>query len=343
MADTLADAMRATRAEVMGEAPTGQRDLLVGIDVGGTTVKVALVSQEGEVIANDAVRTESMKTPEEVAAAAQAIKAIADAAKAEGDRVAAVGLAVPGVVSPDDELLLSPNITLDLGALVEKLKDVFGVGVYPVNDANAAALGELWQGAGSGDSLVFVTLGTGVGGGVVVGGKVIVGGKGSAGEIGHLTIEPDGRLCGCGRGGCLEMYASSRGVVLSYRDECEKSGAEPVELEHDAHALPIFDAARNGSPEAVAAVDRMGRALGQAMATIACVVDPAAFVIGGGMSPAFDLFGPALMDEYRKDVISACADTPIVVAELGNLAGMLGSAYHAANRAGLAVKVWQKS
>ncbi len=149
-----------------------QKDLLVGIDIGGTTVKAALVTMEGEIITQAAVRTGTMTTDEELERLARSILSVAGD---DAERVADVGLAIPGVVSPDDRLLQAPNITLDLPGLIEELRKVFpGAGVWPINDANAAALGELWQGAGAGNSsMVFVTLGTGVGAGVVVDGRIV--------------------------------------------------------------------------------------------------------------------------------------------------------------------------
>lgn len=211
-----------------------------------------------------------------------------------------------------------------------------GVKVYPVNDANAAALGEMWKGAGEGArNLVFVTLGTGVGGGMVFDGAVAVGRSGGAGEIGHIVVEPGGRQCNCGQQGCLEMYTSSRGLVYLYRAACEAAGEDPVPLEHDAHALPIFDAARTGDPVAQAAISQYSGYLGRALGMLACALDPEAFVIGGGISAAFDLFGPELLEAYRAATLPTCADTPIVEATMGNLAGMVGAACHAKTREGL--------
>ena len=304
------------------------KDLLVGIDIGGTTVKAALISLQGEILSQTAVRTEHMTTEEEIAKVAHAIGSVAGD---DIDRVRDVGLAIPGVVSPDDRLIQAPNIALDLPGLMEELKNVFpGAGVWPINDANAAALGELWKGAGTGtSSLVFVTLGTGVGAGVVVDGKIVVGIDGMAGELGHFNVEPDGRQCNCGLKGCLEMYASSRGLVYLYKKHCEKQGVEPVPLEHEAHALPIFEAARKGDAPANAAVADMATYLARALAGVAVTVNPGAFVIGGGMSGAFDLFGPLLREEFVARVMPAGRGTPIVPATLGNDAGALGAAYQA--------------
>lgn len=324
--------MREERGEAVGDERV---PYLVGIDVGGTTVKVALVTLDGDVVDFSAVRTESMQTPEELAAAAERVRAMAQGFAGDGARIAAVGLALPGVVTPEDKLLLAPNVQVNLDGLVEALAAAFGVPVYPMNDANAAALGELWRGSGQGArNLVFVTLGTGVGGGIVIDGNVVAG-RGGTGEIGHLPVEPDGLLCGCGNRGCLEMYTSARGLVHLYREACARRGQEPVALEHHAHSLPIFEAARAGDEVALEALAEYSGYLGRALAMIACTLDPDAFVVGGGMSAAFDLFGPLVADAYERTVIRTCRDIPIRAASLGNLAGMVGAAYHGARRSGL--------
>ncbi len=305
-----------------------EKDLLVGIDIGGTTVKAALISMEGEIISQTAVRTGIMQSEDELAKVAQSILAVAGD---DVDRVADVGLAVPGVVSPEDKLTNAPNISLDLEGLMDELAKVFpGCGIWPVNDANAAALGELWKGAGAGSkNLVFITLGTGVGCGIVIDGKIVVGAHGAGGELGHTNVVEDGRQCNCGLKGCLEMYASSRGLVLNYKEHCASLGVEPVKLDHEAHALPIFEAARNGDAAATAAVADLAHYLARALSNVAMTIDPGVFVIGGGMSGAFDLFGPYLREHYVEWSIPACQNTQILPASLGNDAGALGAAYQA--------------
>ena len=207
--------MSQTLVEILGvtedvDGACGPERLLVGIDVGGTTVKVALVTLDGVVQARDAVRTKSMRTGEEVLEAAKQVQALVAENLKPQQQVAAVGLALPGVVTAEDTLLMAPNVDVDLEGLILALERVMGVKVYPVNDANAAALGEMWKGAGEGArNLVFVTLGTGVGGGMVFDGAVAVGRNGGAGEIGHIVVEPGGRQCNCGQRGCLEIGRAS--------------------------------------------------------------------------------------------------------------------------------------
>lgn len=197
------------------------------------------------------------------------------------------------------------------------------------NDANAAALGELWQGSAQGArNMVFVTLGTGVGGGVVVNGQVISGIHGAGGEIGHMCMNPDeDRTCGCGGHGCLEQYSSATGVVSNYRIECAKRGIDPIELAGPSDSRAVFQACRDGDEAARAAMETMASYLGRALATIAAIVDPDAFVIGGGASASSDVFLEPLVAHYRSRALKVCADTPIEIASLGNDAGIIGAAY----------------
>jgi glucokinase len=300
--------------------------MYLGIDVGGTTIKAALIGDDASVGRRTTIRTGTMTSREAVGPVVDALVDLVGR-----NDIASCGLAVPGVVNARGELVMAPNIDLDLPLLVEGLKAALDVPVVCVNDANAAALGELWGGSGKAyDSVVFLTLGTGVGAGVVVDGKLVVGRGGMTGECGHINVvEEGGRLCGCGRTGCLESYASAPGLVKTYLELCEAHGVEPVALEHAGHALPVIEAARAGDPVAVEAVGSMAKMLGRAMAAIAVVLGPEAFILGGGVSGGFDVFEAPLLEAYRTYVIPAGADIPVVVAELGNDAGIVGAAYFA--------------
>ena len=163
---------------------------------------------------------------------------------------------------------------------------------------------------------------------MVVDGKVVAGANGAAGEIGHITVNPAEPLeCGCGRHGCLEQYASAKGMVRVYREECARLGTEPVALSGDTDTLSLFDAYKAGDEAAKAAVSLMCDRLGLALSIVSGVTDPERFVIGGGVAGGFDLFKDELAERYRHYVLGCCADTPIVVAELGNDAGIFGAAY----------------
>ena len=173
-------------------------------------------------------------------------------------------------------------------------------------------MGELWAGAARGrKSCVIVTIGTGVGGGIVVDGHVVSGVAGAGGEIGHLCMNPDEeRVCGCGGKGHLEQYASATGIVTSYLEECEKRDREPVALDGPSDSRSVFAAAKDGDEAAWAAIDIMCDYLGRALSMIANVVDPEAFVLGGGTSNSSDLFLERLEASYRRYAIPVTADKP---------------------------------
>ena len=304
-------------------------ELFVGIDVGGTTVKEGLVNRNGEVLSKLSVPTPPLIDEAGYAAVIDGIKSLLDAQ--DGDVVLkGIGLAVPCPVPDDGNVKLIANASLDLPGLSAALKAAFeGAAVAFVNDANAAALGEMWRGSALGHrSMALVTLGTGIGAGVVIDGKVIGGANGAGGEVGHTCVNPaEERVCGCGRRGCLEQYASATGVVNSYKMECEKRGAQPVELSGPSDSKSVFDAYQAGDEAATAAVDTMVEYLGLALANLACTVDPEAIVLGGGLSAAGDLFLDKLVERFKYYTLSVCADTPIEIASLGNDAGLIGAAY----------------
>lgn len=304
----------------------------VGIDIGGTSIKMGLVTERGEVLATSKVSTGALDSDGAFAKVCEGVRALAEQGGIDAGELDAIGLDVPGVVLEDGTLTMAPNITLDLAGLTTTLCEAYPQASLTVlNDANAAALGEAWLGSGNArGGTVMVTLGTGVGAGVVIGGNVIAGAHGAAGEIGHLNVEPEEtETCNCGCRGCLEQYASARGLIRLYREECEADGAEPVAIAHATDALAVFEAARGGNAQAARACERLGRYLARALAAVAVTVDPDAFVVGGGMSGGWDTFGRACLAHYREVAVSACKDTPIRPASLGNDAGFLGAARRA--------------
>lgn len=308
------------------------RAVAVGIDIGGTSIKMGLVTSEGNVLATSKVRTGALDNEAAFAEVRDAVLALVGGAGIDADSPDGIGVDVPGVVLGDGTLVMAPNVTLDLDGLLACLREAFPAAVLSaLNDANAAALGEAWMGSGdAAGSTVMVTLGTGVGAGVVIDGRVIAGAHGAAGEIGHLNVEPnETEACNCGCRGCLEQYASARGLIRLYHEECERDGAEPVEIAHATDALAVFEAARGGNAQAARACERVGRYLARALAATAVVADPDAFVIGGGMCGGWDTFGEACEEHYRELAIVACKDTPIRPATLGNDAGFIGAARQA--------------
>lgn len=310
----------------------GSPDLLLGVDVGGTSVKAGLFTTEGELVAEGQVPTPALVDEGAYAAVTGCLSDLVGRAGAEPGDVVGVGLDIPGPIGEDGLPGFIPNARIDLLGLEAALARAFPrARIAALNDANAAALGELWRGAAQGErSVVFVTLGTGVGGGVVCDGRLVAGKDGCGGEIGHITVNPrETATCGCGRRGCLEQYASATGVVRSYRQACERLGTDPAPLSGPSDSYAVFQALAAGDEAADEAVGTMCSYLALALSTISAVVNPGAFVIGGGMGEAFDAFSGRLVSEFRAQCLGPVADTRFERASLGNRAGMYGSAYQA--------------
>lgn len=303
-----------------------------GVDVGGTTVKIGLFSTEGALLDKWEIPTHTadhgrMILPEIAAsiAAKQAERHIPDR------QVEGIGIGVPGPVGPDGTVYKCINLGWGVFNLKEAMNRLLpGIpNVAAGNDANVAALGELWQGGGMGRrNAVLFTLGTGVGGGVVLDGRIVSGANGGAGEVGHMTVEPNETIpCTCGKRGCLEQYASASGVVRMARQmlaECgEPSALRGMEV---FTAREVCDLAREGEPFALKVIERFGDYLGRAMSYVACTIDPDVFIIGGGMSRAGELVTEAAMKYYRQYAFHVSTDTRAVIAELGNDAGIYGGA-----------------
>lgn len=308
------------------------KQICFGVDLGGTTVKIGLFTVEG--ILQDKweipTRTEHQGAMilNDIAASIQARMQMHQLTK---DQVTGIGMGVPGPVL--NENLVQGCVNLGWGhvRVADDLSALTGMNVRVANDANVAALGEQWQGGGKGyQNLVMFTLGTGVGGGIIQNGQIISGANGAAGEIGHMVIaEPDAVVgsCGCGHKGCLEQVASATGLVkramnvLNTSDEASAlRGISPLT------AKDILDAAKSGDAIAKQVTEGMMQYLGKAAAYIACVVNPDIFVIGGGVSKAGQYLTDGIQQYYRQYAFHAAADTPFVLAALGNDAGMTGAA-----------------
>ena len=296
---------------------------VIGVDLGGTNLRSSLVNQNGEVIGKVKEPTgASDGYAKVVQKLIENIKAQRDSALRSGTSIAAVGVGAPGVIHADTGVVVkSPNFPdWNNLPLKKELEAALTLPVYIENDANAAALGEQWRGAGRGiTSMIFLTLGTGVGGGIVLDGRIWPGADGMAGEIGHMTIIPDGRQCGCGNTGCLEMYASSRGIVMTYQEQSFRSNVITSE--------DIYQAARHGDVLAVDVMKSMGRLLGIGIANLINIFNPEMIVIGGGVKDAWPLFIDATREEIKKRAFEyPAARTQIVPSVLGDDAGMIGAA-----------------
>lgn len=311
----------------------------IGIDVGGTTVKYGLFQENGKCVDRHAHPTAADAGYERlIDELAEEIPALYKKHQLNPNQIIGVGIGLPGPVINDSTISVGVNISLEKELNMGKvLTKRINLPVIVANDANVAALGEQWQGAGSKhNSLVLFTLGTGVGGGVVIDGKIISGTNGSGGELGHMPIleEPSQRTCGCGSKSCLELMCSATGIKAQVRELLEASDEPSTLRNYNGHydARAVFSAARNGDKLSMEIVETTSYYLGKACAVIAAVVDPELFVIGGGVSNAGDLLLEPTRAHYQNMVFSPMKDTPIIKAQLGNNAGIYGAAKLALDR-----------
>ncbi|MGN0969084.1 MAG: ROK family glucokinase [Oscillospiraceae bacterium] len=305
-----------------------------GVDIGGTTVKLGLFSSEGELLEKWEIPTRTEHDGAEILPdVTQAIRSALERRGIEAGQVEGIGIGVPGPVDENDVVHKCVNLGWGVFSVRERMNELLPQipNVHAGNDANVAALGELWQGGGKGrghKSAVLFTLGTGVGGGVVLNGRIVCGTNGGAGEVGHMTVEPlASEECTCGKRGCLEQYASANGVVrLAKRMLAESDLPSALRQMDGFTAREICDLAREGEEMALAIMDRCGDYLGRAMSYVSCTIDPDIYIVGGGMSRAGSVLTDAILKYYRKYAFHVSAHTGIVVARLGNDAGIYGCA-----------------
>ncbi|MBM6852855.1 ROK family glucokinase [Mediterraneibacter glycyrrhizinilyticus] len=300
-----------------------------GVDIGGTTVKMGFFSTTGELKEMWEIPTRTEENGKYILGdIAAEVKKKMDELKISPEETAGIGVGVPGPIGPDGTVLKCVNLGWGIFNVEKELSKMTGLKVKAGNDANVAALGEMWQGGGRGfKDMVMVTLGTGVGGGIIIDGHILPGINGAAGEIGHIPMkEGETETCGCGKKGCLEQYASASGIARTAKKRLaeEKDTDSVLRNIADVTSKDIFDAAKEGDAFALSLVDEVGKMLGKALASIACVVNPEAFVIGGGMSKAGDILIDAIRKYYVEYAFHAERETEFKLAELGNNAGMFG-------------------
>ncbi len=316
---------------------------LLGIDVGGTSVKVCLLDEDGRKIASYATPTCPLDNEQACSQLARQLGAYVRQQQTRCADIEAVGVAIPGPMRGMNVEMM-PNASLDLPLLLEHVRDVFAnAGLAGINDANAAAYAESRVGHARGaDSALFVCLGTGIGAGYTIGGKFVAGHNGACGEIGHMKVVKGGRRCGCGASGCLEQYASARGLVRTFREvdannpalyadlggrgKSEVAGLRP---KHGTDAVTVFRAFELGDARALHAVDVFCKTLGWTLAQVSSVLDPQMILLGGGLAGSFDLYAEQLTGQYRAHAIGPCRETPVVRSRLGRDAGALGAALFA--------------
>ncbi len=306
-----------------------KESVVFGIDVGGTTVKCGLFTDQGKLLEMWELPTRTENQGENILPdVAASVKDKIRQRNLEASKILGLGIGVPGPVNSKGEVPTAVNLHWGYKNVAGELEESLGMKVRVGNDANVAALGEMWMGGGKGTSnLILLTLGTGVGGGVIIDGKIIAGAHGAGGEVGHAAVEPaETEHCNCGNQGCLEQMASATGLVRLARKYLEASREDSVLRGGELSAKSIFDAYKAGDPAAAAIVDQFAGYLGRTMAIFACVTDPEIFVLGGGVSKAGQPLVEAVEKYYRKHAFPSCKDTPIVLAKLGNEAGIYGAA-----------------
>lgn len=293
----------------------------IGLDLGGTNLRAAAIDNSGKILDRRATDTNTSAGRE--AMLGHMVKAISELRAACGATgLAGIGIGVPGFILLKEGIIRNSNnlVCLEDFPIRDEIEHRLGARVILENDANAAALGEKWMGAGRDvDDLVMLTLGTGIGGGIISGGRVIHGYLGMAGELGHLTVVPNGNPCGCGNQGCLEKHASATALSAM---------ANMLHLGDNLSAREIYDLAAGGNEKARWIFTIMGQALGVALATLVNTFNFPLYLLSGGILPAWDFFAPPMFEEVRRRSFTfRSTDTRIEKATLGNEAGLFGAAF----------------
>ena len=300
-----------------------------GVDIGGTTVKLGFFDTEGTILEKWEIPTRKDLGGKYILPdIAESITNLLMEKGIEKKDVAGVGVGVPGPVDADGVVFKAVNLGWDIFSVSNTLSELINLPVKAGNDANVAALGEMWKGGGKGhDDLVAVTLGTGVGGGIIVQGKLLAGATGAGGEIGHIHVEDNETdRCGCGKQGCLEQYGSATGIVRIANRVLAATDETSVLREGELTAKAVCDAAKAKDAVAIKVMEQFGEYLGRGLAAIACVVNPEVFVIGGGVSKAGEMLFDYIRPNYEKYVFHGSKSTKFALATLGNDAGIVGAA-----------------
>ena len=302
-----------------------------GIDVGGTTVKCGLFRTDGTLVEKWEIPTRKENNGDQILPdVAAAVNAKIEEKGISKDDVEGVGIGVPGPVNSKGEVDRAVNLYWGYKNVAGEMEELTGLHAKAGNDANVAALGEAWKGAAAGSSdVIMVTLGTGVGGGIIVDGKIVTGHHGAGCQHPCLLKKRcrQRRSFVTGNRGCLEQFASATGIVRMAKKELAASEEKSVLRDmENISAKAVLDAFKENDPVAVATMEKVGEQLGGALAIISCVTDPETIVIGGGVSKAGQPLVDCIQKYYRKYAFASCKDTQIVIATLGNDAGIYGAA-----------------
>ena len=301
-----------------------------GIDVGGTSVKCGLFHTDGTLVEKWEIPTRTENNGQNILPdVAETINAKLAEKNIDKADVEGVGNGIPGPINSRGEAACAVNLYWGFTPVAQILGDLTGLKAQAGNDANVAALGEAWKGAAAGaQNIIMITLGTGVGGGIIINGKILAGSHGAGGEIGHaLVVRGEEEKCNCGNHGCLEQYASATGIVrVAGRVLAASEDDSTLRELQNITAKDVLDAFKAGDAVAVRIMEYVGDLLGGAIAGFTTVVDPEAIVIGGGVSKAGQPLIDCIEKYYQRYAFSSCKETPIVLATLGNDAGIYGAA-----------------
>ncbi|UJF33064.1 ROK family glucokinase [Paenibacillus hexagrammi] len=306
--------------------------IYIGVDLGGTNIKVGICDEQGNLLHTYEGPTGAEEGPDAVLGRiAQYVRKIVEDSPYEWEQVAGIGAGLAGFLDIQEGVVkFSPNLQWRNVEAKRTLEALLGKPVKIDNDANVAALGEAWAGAGAGvPNIVCYTLGTGVGGGIIINGKIYQGSNGMAGELGHMAIVPDIEAinCGCGQVGCLETVSSATGIIRMAKEAVERGEHTSLALHENMEAKHVFDAAKSGDEVALRIVNRAAYYLGRSMASISIVLNPKRFVIGGGVSKAGEILFAPIRETFKKYTPEVAAEgVEIVAATLGNDAGVVGAA-----------------
>lgn len=302
---------------------------IFGVDIGGTTVKLGFFDREGTLLDKWEIPTRTEDDgcnilPDVADSISEKLKekevAIED--------VAGIGVGAPGPIDGEGVVHRAVNLGWGVFSIKKTLEDILHLPVMAGNDANVAALGEMWKGGGRGSrDLIMVTLGTGVGGGIITDGRVLTGVCGAGGEIGHVHVEDaETESCNCGNYGCLEQYTSATGITRLANRKLAGCDKESVLRGGEVSAKTVFDAVKQKDALAMEIAEEFGKYLGDGLAVIASVINPDTIVIGGGVSRAGEILMDYIRPHYEKNVFHGSREVKFALATLGNDAGIYGSA-----------------
>lgn len=300
-----------------------------GVDIGGTTVKIGLFQDNGTIIDKWEIPTHKQEGGKYI---------LPDISKSLLDKInekqinkkdiLGAGVGVPAPIKEEGIVRGSANLNWEYKEVIKELHELTGFKIKTGNDANMAALGEMWLGSGKNyNNLIMITLGTGVGGGIIINGKPLIGSNGAGGEIGHLKVNyNEDKHCGCKGQGCLEQYASARGIVNLAKKKLEKTNKKSILNKGDITSKDVFDALKDGDEIAKEVIEEFGKYLGYAIANIAVIIDPEIILIGGGVSKAGNVIIEYVKKYFDKKAYFANRNIKFELASLGNDAGICGAA-----------------